>query len=102
NADDAFYANEEFQRELFVMAASARLASFSRLMTGIIPGNVFEYVPELIETQQRGTAAIAAAIRSRDADAASAQCLTMLRHHGNRVVVRLVSRHVFQAPSTID
>lgn len=102
NPDDVFQANEEFQRELFAMAKSARLASFSRLMTGVIPGNVFERIPGLIDTQKRGTAAIFRAIRSHDAEQASSECAEMLRSQGDRVVALLQARHVFQPPPAGD
>jgi DNA-binding GntR family transcriptional regulator len=96
--DDVFHANEDFLRQVFAMAASPRLASFSRLMTGVIPGNFFERVPGSIDAQKRGIAAIARAIRARDGERASAECVQLLRRQGDRVVVLMKSRHIFAAP----
>src|SRR3954452_21626919 len=47
-------ANNEYLRQLFAMAASPRLASLSRLLRNIVPGNFFEAVPGAMAHQKRG------------------------------------------------
>jgi DNA-binding GntR family transcriptional regulator len=94
--DDFMHANEAFLRQLFGMASSPRLASFSRLMTGVIPGNFFDRVPGAIEAQKRGLTAITRAIRARDGERASQEFVQLLRRQGDRVIVLLKNRNIFR------
>ncbi|MBL7500027.1 GntR family transcriptional regulator [Frankia sp. CNm7] len=95
--DDVLHANETYLRQIFAMAASPRLSSFGRLMTGVIPGNFFELVPGTIEPQKRGIAAVNRAIREGDGQRASAEFVKMLRGHGELVVDLLRSRNIIWA-----
>lgn len=94
NPADVWQANEDFMRRMFSMASSPRLASFSRLLDGVIPGNCFEVVSGAIEVQKKGIAAIADAIADRDADKAFDECVALLRRQGERVNLLLKSREV--------
>ena len=98
--DEVFHANEVFLRRIFVMAASQRMLSLGRLMTGIVPGNFFAEVPGTIEMQKKGVAAVTRAIRARDGDAASAEFVALLGRHGDRVVDLLRSRGVLWVPES--
>jgi DNA-binding GntR family transcriptional regulator len=90
---DAFsLANNDYLRQLFAMAASPRLASLSRLLRNIVPGNFFEAVPGAMANQKRGMAAITKAIRIRDGDLAERECRTMLARQGDAVVAMLAAR----------
>ncbi|WP_261566012.1 GntR family transcriptional regulator [Frankia gtarii] len=92
-------ANEIYLRHIFGMANSPRLSSFSRLITGVVPGNFFELVPGTIENQKRGTAAVTRAIRAGEADRAFAEFVALLQRQGDRVVVLLEARKVLWQPS---
>ena len=77
-------ANNEYLRQLFAMAASPRLASLSRLLRNIVPGNFFEAVPGAMANQKRGMAAVTKAVRARDGELAERECRTMMRSPGRR------------------
>lgn len=93
---DVFHANEDFLRRIFAMADSSRLSSFSRLMTGVVPGNFFELVPGTIEIQKRGIAAVARAVKARDGERASRECVGLLRRQGDRVAALLKARNILR------
>jgi DNA-binding GntR family transcriptional regulator len=97
--DAVFHANEAYLRQIFAMAESQRLVSFSRLMTGVIPGNFFERVPGAIEIQKQGIGAVNLAIVDRDRERAFAECVTLLNDHGDLVVQLLKARGVLWPPS---
>ncbi len=85
-------ANNDYLRQLFAMAASPRLASLSRLLRNIVPGNFFEAVPGAMAHQKRGMAAITKAVRARDGDLAERECRIMLARQGDAVVAMLAAR----------
>lgn len=91
-------ANDSYLRQLFAMADSPRLASFSRLMAGVIPGNFFERVPGTSEAQKRGIAVVTKAISARDGEQAAACFVELLDRHGDRVIALLHRRRTDQAP----
>jgi DNA-binding GntR family transcriptional regulator len=93
--NDVFHANEDFLRRIFGMANSPRLSSFSRLMTGVIPGNFFELVPGTIDAQKRGIALMARAIKARDGERAARESSSLLNRQGERVIVLLKARNIF-------
>ena len=74
------------------MAASPRLASLSRLLRNIVPGNFFDAVPGAMANQKRGIAAITKAVRARDGDLAERECRLMLSRQGDAVVALLAAR----------
>ena len=91
-----FRANNDFLRQLFAMANSQRLASLSRLLRNIVPGNFFEAVPGAMANQKRGVTAIAKAVRSGDGELAERECLTLMRCQGDAVVNLLGARQLFR------
>jgi DNA-binding GntR family transcriptional regulator len=90
-------ANEQLIRRMYAMAASRRLSSVARSMTGIVPGNFFALVPGATEAQKKGTAAVSKALQAREADRVADEWLTLLRRQGDLVVALLESRGVFKA-----
>jgi len=99
--DDAEVFNRltyEWLDTLERVAAAPRLASITRVMSNLYPGNYFAEVPGAMQVQREGLAAIAAAIRDRDAARASAECEVFLRHHGEALTALLEQRGVFDDP----
>jgi DNA-binding GntR family transcriptional regulator len=92
DADSFMAANNDYLRQLFAMAASSRLASLSRLLRNIVPGNFFEAVPGAMAHQKRGMAAITKAVRARDGGLAERECRTMMARQGDAVVALLAAR----------
>lgn len=97
--DDADFArrNADYLALLLRIAASPRISSVLRVMTGIVPGNFFAEVPDARATQVKGVRAITRAVRARDADRAADQAMTMLRRHGESVVELLAARDLASA-----
>jgi DNA-binding GntR family transcriptional regulator len=91
-----FIANNDYLRQLFAMAASPRLASLSRLLRNIVPGNFFDAVPGAMAHQKRGLAAVTKAVRAREGDLAELECRTMMARQGDSVVALLGARHLFR------
>jgi DNA-binding GntR family transcriptional regulator len=87
--------NRAFLRTLEEVAAAPRLTSMARVMTSIVPGNFFRQVPGAIDSQRKGVAAAARAIRNGDADKAAAEFRTLLRGQGEAVVELLEARGIF-------
>jgi DNA-binding GntR family transcriptional regulator len=94
--DDFWSANNDFLRHLFAMANSPRLASLSRLLRNLVPGNFFEMVPGTMASQRRGVAAITKAVRAADAELAERECQILMRRQGDGVVALLATRQLFR------
>ncbi len=92
--DEFSRRNETFLRQLLDMASSDRVTSVLRVMSGIVPGNFFEHVPAGIVTQQRGTAAIAKAIKAGDGVKADEEAVRLLRRQGDHVVEVLARQQI--------
>jgi DNA-binding GntR family transcriptional regulator len=97
---DFWEANNHYLRQLFAMADSHRLASLSRLLRNLVPGNFFETVPGASATQKRGTAAVARAVRAGDGARAEQDFHTLMRQQGDHVVALLAKRHLVRSPAT--
>jgi DNA-binding GntR family transcriptional regulator len=96
DADSFFQANNDFLRQLFAMANSQRLASLSRLLRNIVPGNFFEAVPGAMANQKRGVSAISKAVKAGDGELAERECLTLMRRQGDAVINLLGTRQLFR------
>ena len=96
SADALWTANNDYLRQLFAMANSPRLASLSRLLRNLVPGNFFAAVPNAIANQRRGTAAITKAVRAGNGGLAEGECQAMMRRQGDGVVSLLASRQLFR------
>ena len=91
--------NRAFLRTLEEVAAAPRLTSMARVMTSIVPGNFFRQVPGAIDSQRKGVAAVAKAIRNSDPDKAAAEFRTLLRGQGEAVVELREARGIFSPGS---
>lgn len=92
-------ANNGYLRQIFAMADSHRLASLSRLLRNLVPGNFFETVPGAIATQKRGTAAVTKAVRAGDGELAEQEFHTLMGQQGDHVVALLGNRHLVRPPA---
>lgn len=77
-------------------AASPRINVALRAMSALVPGNFFEEVPEAVEVESRGLAAITRAMKQGDGDKASAEYVKMMRNVGNKVVQLFRERSLFE------
>jgi hypothetical protein len=66
-------------------------------MSALVPGNFFEEVPEAVEVESRGLAAIARAMKQGDGDKASAEYVKMMRNVGNKVAQLFRERSLFES-----
>ena len=78
-------------------AASPRINVALRAMSALVPGNFFEEVPESVEVESRGLAAIARAMKQGDGDKASAEYVKMMRNVGNKVAQLFRERSLFES-----
>lgn len=97
--DDSDFArrNAEYLALLLEIAASPRISSVLRVMTGIVPGDFFAEVPGARATQVKGVRAITRAVRAHDEDRAADQAMAMLHRHGEAVVKLLAARELAPA-----
>jgi len=72
-----------------------RLASMTRVMANLLPGNFFALVPDAVPVQRKAVAGISAALLAGDAESAAQGFASMLRGHGDLVIALLESRGVF-------
>ena len=66
-------------------AASPRINVALRAMSALVPGNFFEEVPEAVEVESRGLAAITRAMKQGDGEKAATEYVKMMRNVGNKV-----------------
>ncbi len=99
--DELHETNDAFLRTLLAVARAPRLGSVMRGMATVAPGNFFELVPGSDVVQQRGTAAIVAAISAGDPERAAAACVALLQSQGELVVALLASRGMFVAGDAV-
>jgi DNA-binding GntR family transcriptional regulator len=78
--------------------ASPRITAALRAMSALVPGNFFELVPDAVEVEQRGLAAIVRAMQRRDGAKASAEYVKMMRRVGNKVAQLFQERSLFDPP----
>jgi DNA-binding GntR family transcriptional regulator len=75
-------------------AAAPRLASITRVMSNLFPGNFFAEVPDAVAIQREGVGALGLAIEARDPDRALAEAELLLRRHGAAITALLDERGV--------
>jgi DNA-binding GntR family transcriptional regulator len=78
-------------------ARSPRIKVVLRATARLVTGNFFSEVPGTIEVERAGAAAIVAALRTGDADAAASAYADMLRRQGELVVALFEARGLFAA-----
>jgi DNA-binding GntR family transcriptional regulator len=76
-------------------ARSPRISVLLRSMSGMLPGNFFALVPGAIEIERKGLAAIVRAARRGDGARMASEYRRMLARMGERVVVLLTERGLF-------
>ena len=91
----------EFQSRVVDAAQSTRIRVVLRSMSGMVPGDFFELVPQAIESERRGFAAITRAIGRSDGTKASAEYVTLMRRQGDLVVDVLKARGLFYDPDGV-
>jgi hypothetical protein len=65
-------------------------------MSALVPGNFFEEVPEAVEVESRGLAAITRAMKQGDGEKAAAEYVKMMRNVGNKVTQLFQRRSLFE------
>ncbi|HEY6623347.1 MAG TPA: GntR family transcriptional regulator [Acidimicrobiales bacterium] len=81
-------------------AASPRIIAVLRGMSAMVPGDFFEMVPDAVEVEERGLAAIVRAMKKNDGERASAEYAKMMRQVGNKVILLFDERSLFdQTPA---
>ena len=78
-------------------AASPRINVALRAMSALVPGNFFEEVPEAVEVESRGLAAITRAMKQGDGEKAAAEYVKMMRNVGNKVAQLFRERSLFES-----
>jgi DNA-binding GntR family transcriptional regulator len=89
-----------FHAAVVDVAASPRIKTVLRAMSGLIPGNFFALVPGVIDVERKGLAAIAGAVAKGDAEKASHGYERMMRRQGELVVKLFADRGLFGEVST--
>jgi len=84
----------EFNEIILDVGGSPRTRAIAGMMSGMLPGNMFELIPTTITEAKQGTAEIVRAICRADGDAAFAACRTMMRSYGEMAEVFLAERGV--------
>ena len=96
-ADDQYDLSIAFHSLIVKGAASPRINVALRAMSALVPGNFFEEVPEAVEVESRGLAAITRAMKQGDGDKASAEYVKMMRNVGNKVAQLFRERSLFES-----
>jgi DNA-binding GntR family transcriptional regulator len=85
-------ANDAYLSRLTDLAASSRLRTAFRSIAQVVPGNFFAAVPASIPIQNRGIAALHAAVEAGDADAAERACYALEDDHAAAVIDMMTAR----------
>jgi DNA-binding GntR family transcriptional regulator len=88
-----------FHGAVLSAARSPRIAVALRALSGLVPGNFFQLVPEAMDVERAGLTTIAVAIAGRDADAAASEYARMLGRQADNVVAVFRDRGVLLAAS---
>lgn len=88
-----------FHAAMVDAAASPRIKVVLRAMSGLVPGDFFVLVPEALDVERNGLAAIVRAFRKGDADRAADEYARMMRRIGGKVVQLFEERGLFDEPS---
>jgi len=88
-----------FHNSIVRATGSPRITVALRALSALVPGNFFELVPDAVEVERRGLAAIVRAMQQRDGEKASAEYTKMMRRVGNKVVQLFAERSLFEPPA---
>jgi DNA-binding GntR family transcriptional regulator len=99
--EELYQLSIDFHGSIVKAAASPRINVALRAMSALVPGNFFEVVPDAVEVEKRGLAAIVRAMKQGDGEKASAEYVKMMRRVGNKVAQLFRERSLFEpAPAT--
>jgi DNA-binding GntR family transcriptional regulator len=94
--DELYRLSIAFNAAVVKAAASPRINVALRAMSALVPGNFFEVVPDVVEVEKRGFAAIVRALKQDDGEKASAEYMKMMRRVGNKVAQLFRERSLFE------
>jgi DNA-binding GntR family transcriptional regulator len=94
--DELYRLSIDFHALIVKAAASPRINVALRAMSALVPGNFFEVVPDAVEVENRGLAAIVRAMKQGDGEKASAEYGRMMRRVGNKVAQLFRERSLFE------
>ena len=83
-------------------ARSPRIEAAHRAVSAIVPGNIFEQLPECVSVERDGMLAIVASAKAGDSDAAASAYATMMRRLGDGVVRLFAERGLVSGSSATD
>jgi DNA-binding GntR family transcriptional regulator len=86
----------DFHGTILKVAASPRINAALRSMSALVPGDFFDSVPDAVDVQRRGLAAIVRAMKQGDGEKASAEYVKAMRQVGNKVVQLFDERSLFE------
>jgi DNA-binding GntR family transcriptional regulator len=96
---ELFDLSMAFHSSIVRATASPRITVALRALSALVPGNFFELVPDAVEVEKRGLAAIVRAMQQRDGGKASAEYVKMMRRVGNKVAQLFDERALFETPA---
>jgi DNA-binding GntR family transcriptional regulator len=99
SAEELFDLSFAFHGAIVKAAASPRISVAMRAMSALVPGNFFELVPNSVDVEKRGLAAIVRAMKLGDGEKASAEYVKMMRQIGNKVAQLFKERGLFAPPA---
>jgi DNA-binding GntR family transcriptional regulator len=88
-----------FHDSILRVAASPRINVALRSMSALVPGDFFDSVPDAVDVQKRGLAAIVRAMKQGDGEKASAEYVKLMRQVGNKVAQLFNERSLFETTS---
>jgi DNA-binding GntR family transcriptional regulator len=86
----------EFHDSILKVAASPRINVALRSMSALVPGDFFDSVPDAVDVQKRGLAAIVRAMKQGDGEKASAEYVKLMRQVGKKVAHLFNERSLFE------
>jgi DNA-binding GntR family transcriptional regulator len=99
SAEEMFNLSFSFHGAIVKAAASPRISVAMRAMSALVPGNFFELVPNAVDVEKRGLAAIVRAMKLNDGPRTSAEYVKMMRQVGNKVAQLFKERGLFAPPA---
>lgn len=99
--DEQHRLSLDFHGSILKVAASPRIDVAIRAMSALVPGNFFDSVPDAVDVQKRGLAAIVRAMKQADGEKASAEYVKLMRQVGNKVAQLFDERSLFEPAAII-
>jgi DNA-binding GntR family transcriptional regulator len=86
----------DFHGTILKVAASPRINAALRSMSALVPGDFFDAVPDAVDVQRRGLAAIVRAMKQGEGEKASVEYVKLMRQVGNKVAQLFAERSLFE------